>query len=149
MNEASYPPEPVDVPGTESAAAIAERLRQRYPRPRLPRPVRVGIVALVATAGLGWLIWAAAIQSNPAVGAQVSGYQVLSDDRIAVTVIVDRPDPSRAATCRVFAQAADFSTVAEQTITVPSGTAALTSVNLELKTLRRATTADVKDCRVL
>ena len=45
----------------------AERLRLRYPPPRVPRPVVVALVAAGAAVGLGWLIWAALFHATPAV----------------------------------------------------------------------------------
>jgi len=129
-----------------SAEDAAERLRQRYPRSRLPRPLLVTLVALLAAAGLSWLVWTASIHSNPAVSAQVTAYEVRSDTSVAVTLTVDRPDPSVPAVCRVIAQAVDFSPVAEQQVAVPPADHRVVNLDLTLITLRRATSASVREC---
>ena len=127
---------------------VAERLRRRYPRPRLPRPVLVGAIGIGAAIALAWLIWAALFHSRPAVAAQVSAFSVISDTAIEVTLTVDRRDPSQPVTCRVLAQGADFSAVGEQEIPIPATTAAVVDQKLTLVTLRRAATAIAKGCTV-
>ena len=126
----------------------AERLRRRYPRPRLPRPVLILVVGLVAAIGLGWLIWAALFHSRPAVGAQVAEYTVVSENAIDVTLTVERRDPARPVSCRVIAQAADSGTVGEQRVTVEASGVRLVDVRVRLVTLRRAAGATVQDCRL-
>jgi uncharacterized protein DUF4307 len=135
---------------TEARAGLtpeeAARLRRRYPRSRVPRPVAVALVALLAAVGLGWLIWAAAFHSRPAVAADVAAFTVVSDTLIKVTVTVDRLDPAVPATCRVRVQATDFQTVGEQTLQVPPGTVRLVDAKLDITTIRRATSASVAEC---
>ena len=103
---------------------VAERLRRRYPRPRLPRPLLVVAIGIGAAIALAWLIWAALFHARPAVAAQVSAFSVVSDTAIEVTLTVDRRDPGLPVTCRVLAQAADFSAVGEQQVSVAATTAA-------------------------
>jgi len=126
----------------------AERLRRRYPPPRLPRPVLVALVAAGTAVGLGWLVWAALLHANPAVSAQVSAFEITSDTTMKVTMTVQRSDPSVPATCRVIAQSPDFQPVAEQEVQVPSSTVKLANMDLTLTTLRRATSASVSGCEV-
>jgi hypothetical protein len=126
----------------------AERLRRRYPPPRLPRWVLVGLVALVSAVGMCWLIWAALAHATPAVSAQVSSFEITSDTSISVTMTVQRSDPSLAATCRVIAQSTDFQPVAEQQVAVEPSEVKLADIKLELTTLRRATSASVSGCDV-
>jgi hypothetical protein len=126
----------------------AERLRRRYPPPRLPRPVLVGLVVLAGGVGMAWLIWSALAHATPAVSAQVSSFEITSDTSVKVTMTVQRSDPSVPATCRVIAQSTDFQPVAEQEVAVPPSTVKLADVKLELTTLRRATSASVSGCEV-
>ncbi len=128
------------------SAEAAERLRLRYPRSRVPRPVAVLLIGALALVGLGWLVWAGYVYATPQVDAQVATYVVRGDRSIAVTLTVERRDPSIAATCRVVAQAVDFQTVGEVEVAVPAGTDKLTSVDVDVVTLRRATTAVAKEC---
>ena len=131
------------------SAEDAERIRRRYPRPRLPRPVVVALVGLgVLIAGSG-LIWVASVQSSPPVSARISAYTVQSDTRITATLTVDRPDPARPVVCRVLAQSPDFQPVAERLVQVPASTFRVVDVSVDLTTLRRATTAVVKECSVI
>jgi hypothetical protein len=126
----------------------AERLSRRYPPPRLPRPVLVGLVALGSAVGMAWLIWAALSHATPAVSAQVSAFDITSDTSIMVTMTVQRSDPSVAATCRVIAQSTDFQPVAEREVVVEPSDVKLADIKLELTTLRRATSASVSGCDV-
>jgi hypothetical protein len=126
----------------------ADRLARRYPPPRLPRPVLVGLVAAGTALGLGWLIWAALANATPAVSAQVSSFEIVSATAMKVTMTVQRADPSVPATCRVIAQATDFQPVAEQEVPVPASSVPLADIRIELTTLRRATSASVSGCRV-
>jgi hypothetical protein len=126
----------------------AERLRRRYPRSRVPRPLVIVAIGVGVAVALGWLVWAALFHSRPAVAAQVSAFTVVSDTAIDVTLTVDRRDPAQPVTCRVLAQAADFSPVGEQQVVVAASTARVVNQKLTLVTLRRAVTATVEGCIV-
>ena len=128
------------------AGDVAERLRRRYPRSWVPRPVVIALVAVLSGLALWWLVATALHHARPVVAARVSAYTVRSDTRMAVTMTVDRLDPSVAVTCRLVAQAQDYQIVGERAVPVPSSTARLVNVSIELVTLRRATTAVVKGC---
>ena len=127
---------------------VAERLRRRYPPPRVPRPVLMVTIGLGVAIALGWLIWVALFHSQPAVAAQVSAFSVVSDTAIDVTLTVDRRDPAQPVTCRVLAQAADLSNVGEKYVAVGPATVPVVDVKLTLVTLRRATVATVQGCTV-
>jgi Domain of unknown function (DUF4307) len=126
----------------------AQRLRLRYPPPRVPRRLLVTLVAAGVVVGLGWLIWAALFHATPAVTSQVSGFRVASDTEIIVTLTVDRRDPTQPVTCRVLAQGADFAPVGEQEVQVPGASARVVNTEVRLVTLRRALTASVKGCEI-
>jgi len=130
----------------EVAGDVAERLRRRYPRSRVPRPVAIALVVVLFGLGLWWLVATALHHARPVATAQVSAYTVRSDTRMAVTMTVDRLDPSVPVTCRLVAQAQDYQIVGERAVQVPSGTVRLLNVDVELVTLRRATSAVVKGC---
>ena len=125
----------------------AERLRRRYPPPRLPRAALAGLVAAGAALALGWLVWAALGHATPVVSAQVSAFEIVSDTRVQLTMTVQRADPSVPVACRVIAQSTDFQPVAEQEVEVAASAVALADVRVELTTLRRATSASVSGCR--
>jgi len=121
-------------------------LRRRYPRSRVPRAVLIALIGVGAALALWWLVGTALHHARPTAAAQVSAFDVRSDTKIAVTMTVDRLDPSIPVTCRLVAQAQDFQIVGEQAVHVPGGAVRLVNVKLELVTLRRATTAVAKGC---
>jgi hypothetical protein len=131
-----------------SREAVAERLRRRYPRSRLPRPVIISLVALGAILAGWWLVDTAWQRARPPAAGDVSAFHVESDTRIDVTMRVDRPDPSRAATCRLIAQAQDLAVVGEQAVAVPAGDRQRVDLRVTLVTLRRAVSASVRGCTV-
>jgi hypothetical protein len=131
-----------------TSSEAAERLRLRYPRSRLPRPVLITGVAALAAVFLTWLIWTALVGSNPAVTAQVSSYRVVSDREVSFTLTVDRPDPSRAAVCTVVAQSEDYQSVGALEVEVPPRPEHIVDITTSLKTLRKATSASSKSCTV-
>jgi hypothetical protein len=130
----------------ELSAADRDRLARRYPGPRLPRPVLVGIIAVIAAGSLTWLIWTALVHAEPVVSAEVAAYTVVSDSRIDATVIVDRPDPSIPVVCRVSAQAEDFQPVGEVNLAVPATADGVVNQTISITTVRRATTAVIREC---
>ena len=127
---------------------MAERLRRRYPLPRLPRPVLVALVALLVAVAGWWLVTTAWQRARPPISAEVSAFQVETDTKINVTLTVERPDPSLPVTCRVVAQANDAGIVGEQAVTVPAAAARQMELSVTLITLRRAVTAEVRGCSV-
>jgi hypothetical protein len=126
----------------------AERLRRRYPKSRMPRPLLVGLISVGVVLALTWLVWTALLHSQPAVAAQVQAFRIESDTSVSVTITVDRSDPSVPATCRVLAQAADYQPVGEQQVAIPSSRTRVVDVNLLLTTMRRAAAVEVKECTV-
>ena len=126
----------------------AERLRLRYPPPRVPRSLVIGGVAVGTAIGLVWLVWAALFHASPAVSGQMSGFQVVSDTEIVVTLTVDRPDPAQPVVCRVLALGEDYSPVGEQQVEVEGTADRVVNTQVRLVTLRRAMTAAVKECEI-
>ncbi len=127
-------------------AAVAERLRRRYPAPLIRRPVWIGLAVVLLAAGIGWVVWAGLHFSRPVVAAQIAGFDVTSDTRMSVTLTVDRTDPSIPVVCRVVAQSSDHAPVAEQQVAVGPSTAKVVNTTIDLTTLRRAATAVVREC---
>lgn len=124
--------------------AAPDPARSRYPA-RRSRWVPIAIALAVAT--LAWLAWAGWYGATGTVSARVDAFTVLSDSRIEVRVTFDRPGTQAGASCLLFAQAVTYERVAELPITVEAGGTALTSRTYTLNTIRRATSADVQECR--
>jgi len=142
------PPGLADGEHNRQVSDVAERLRRRYPRSRMPRPLLIALVGVGVTIAVCWLVWAALFHSRPAVAAQVAAYTVLSDTSISVTLTVERRDPGQPVTCQLLVQAEDFQPVAEEEIPVEASTAKVVDVPITLVTLRRAATAVSKGCTV-
>lgn len=132
-----------------STLADADRLARRYPPRRTPAWLWVAVAAVLTGVSAVWLVWAAGTGANPPVSARVSSFDVLSDSAIAVTVTVERPDPSVGARCLVYAQAVSYDRVGELPLEVGPGGDRLTDVRVEVRTLKRATTAGVENCRTI
>ena len=128
---------------TDDAAA---RLARRYPPQRSGR-WWIAVALAIAAAGTSWLVWAGSYGATGTVTARVDAFEVRSDTTIAVTVTVDRPDPSKGAECLLYAQAVSYDRVGETRIQVDPGGTGLTTLRLELRTFKRATTAAVESCR--
>ncbi len=128
--------------------AVAERLRRRYPRSRVPRPILTALLALAVAVAGWWLVTTAWQRANPPAVAEVSTFRVDSDTEIDVTLTVDRRDPSVTVSCRVIAQANDLQVVGERFVGVPPSETRRTQLSVSLITLRRAVSAEVRGCAV-
>lgn len=126
----------------------AERLRRRYPKPRVPRPLLVVLIGVGVVLALTWLVWIALLHSRPAVAAQVVTFRIDSDTSVSATISVERRDPSLPATCRMLAQAADYQPVGEQQVPVAASANRVVEADLMFATLRRAAVVVVKGCTV-
>ncbi len=124
------------------------RIAARYPR-RSPIDVAVTVAAVVAVvAAIGIVILAGVQRADPPVTAMVRQFDVTSPQEIAVAIVVQRSDPSQAATCSMFAQAVSFERVGELEVAIPPGTEELTRVELTMKTLKEATSVSVERCQL-
>nr|WP_156609918.1 DUF4307 domain-containing protein [Auraticoccus cholistanensis] len=136
---------PPAVPVTDPTAA--ERIRRRYPRSWFARPAGVATLAVLAAVVLAWLLWAASSQASPPVSGRVDHY-VISDDRVDVTVSIQRPDPSVAVSCLVVAQAQNFERVGEVRVELGPGTEEQVRREVPVQTFRRAAAASLDGCQV-
>lgn len=122
-----------------------ERIRRRYPRPRAPLAALVALGLLLAVL-LGWVVWGAVRQANPPVSARIDTFRVVSDTQIDARLTVDRPDPAVPARCFLVVQAVTFERVGEKTVDVPADARQLTSLDVSVRTFKRATTISVESC---
>ena len=129
-------------------ADAAERLRRRYPKPRMSRPLLVSLISIGVLLAMTWLVWTALLHSRPVVAAEVVTLRIDSDTSVSATISVERRDPSKPVTCRVLAQAADFQPVGEQLVPVAASSDHLVNASVVLTTLRRATGVVVRGCTV-
>lgn len=125
------------------------RVDDRYTRPsRSRRLVLTVLAAVLAVAGLVWLVVTALHWSTPDVAGRVKAYEVKSTELTTVTLTVDRSEPNLPAVCKVFVQAANFERVGEKEITVPGGATRVQDVTVDVRTFRRGTSASLQYCRL-
>ena len=144
----SKPPAYRDAKYIVRVTDAAERLRRRYPKSRVPRPMMVGLISVGVVIGLTWLVWTALLHSRPLAAGHIQSFQITSDSSVSVTIAVERRDPSLPVTCRVLAQASDFQAVGEQQVPVVAASDRVVEVTTAFTTLRRATAVVVKGCAV-
>jgi hypothetical protein len=121
-------------------------LAERYGAPpRARRPIVLATVAVLAAAGLGWLLWVVVFHGSPAVTSELVAYDVRGEHAAGATFSVVRRDADVPASCRLRAVAADHSVVGELTVAVDSGPAASTQRST-VRTERRATGVELLGC---
>jgi hypothetical protein len=123
-------------------------LASRYGSPsRLRRPTVLTVVALIAAAGLAWLVWAIAFHSSPQVTSQLVSYDVAAGQhRVDTRVTVVRHSPDVTAHCLLRAFAEDHAVVGEDNLTVGPGGSSTTTLSRAIRTERRATSAELVGC---
>lgn len=123
------------------------RIAARYPS-RNPVDVAIGTIAAVGlVATIGFVAWSGLIQSNPPVVAMVRSFSTTLESTSA-EIVIQRTDPSQAATCFVHVQAPNYERVGELDLQVPPGTETLTVMDVEVKTVREGTAVSVENCRI-
>jgi len=135
-------------PGSSPDLSVARYGRGHHDRhggTTRPRWVWPAFVVVALLLGVGWAWWSSQAQANRPVDAQVFGYEVLSDDPTRLELRLDRADGA-AATCEVYAMAADHPVVGDRTVQVPAGAAGATGVTAEITTERRAVTGLLRGC---
>jgi len=121
---------------------VEQALTERYGAPPTwRRPLIITGVVVLAVVGLGWLAWAAFVQSTPKVESQLRSFDVVDAHRVAATVDVTVHDASSHPRCTVQALASDHSIVGELVFTPHDGVNQVT-----LRTERAASAVDVPGC---
>jgi HAMP domain-containing protein len=105
------------------------------------------LAAALGVLGGAWLVWVATSGADPAVSARVDAFQVVSATDATATVSIQRPDPTVAVECLVYAQAVSYERVGELPLKVPPGTSVHTTVDVALRTFKTATTVQIESCR--
>jgi len=113
--------------------------------PRRNRMLTAALVAVAAVVLLAWLGWAAWHHARTTISGDVVAFDVVSAHRVSVTIEVNRPGEAEVR-CEVQALAEDHSVVGETTTSLPAGSDRYAQIDLEIKTLREATAADVTGC---
>lgn len=120
-----------------------EHIRARYGVSDRPRwlPAAVAALLVVALAAASLLAWQLA---NPAVGAGVTSYATVADDRIDIQYEVRRRDETPA-TCVLRARAEDGFDVGYATVVLPAE-AGSTRHEIQMRTAYRALVGELLGC---
>jgi hypothetical protein len=125
-----------------SIDVVEQTLTERYAAPPAwRRTVMIAAVVVVALVALGWLAWAAYVESTPKVDSQLIGFQVVDEHRVTARIEVRISSDASNASCTVEAVAEDHSVVGELLFRPRSGTNRVT-----VRTERIATSVDVQGC---
>ena len=129
-----------------SSPTPAQRPAGRYgDQPRRLRPGPVALVVALATAFVGWVVWAALGATAPDVQAQVTGFRVPGPHRIQVKVTVVA-DEGRV-TCGLRALGKDREVVGVTTVDVRVGPSRRLEAEVPVRTRDTAVSAVLDDCR--
>jgi hypothetical protein len=125
-----------------SIDTVDQSLTERYAAPPAwRRPATIGAVVVLALVALGWLAWAAYVESTPKVQSQLVGFQVVDAHTVTARIDVRVGSGTTGASCTVEALADDHSVVGELHFRPASGTNEVT-----VRTERVATSVDVPGC---
>jgi hypothetical protein len=128
---------------------MIERPSARYGQQRLPRRQRRliagGLTALVLVAGVtvALIAWG---RFDTAVKGDLSGYQLVDDETVDVTISVTREDPSAPVVCILRARSIDGGETGRREVLVPPSTEQTVQVTAAVKTNRRPVVGDVYGC---
>ena len=112
--------------------------------PRRPGPVLVATLVVLATAFVGWVVWAALAASAPAASGQVTGFRVRGPHSLTVEVTMggDRGPVS----CTIQALDATRDVVGVTTARARVGSSGRVATSVLVRTRAKAVSAVVSDC---
>jgi hypothetical protein len=131
---------------------VIERPAARYGRQRLTRRSRrtwaIVLFALIVVAGVALALVAYQRLGTGEVKGDLSGYQLVDDETVQVTVSVTRADPSRPVVCILRARSIDGAETGRRELLVPPSAQATVQVTAVVKSTRRPVVGDVYGCGV-
>lgn len=129
-----------------------DRPAARYGRQKLSRQARrrlaVGLFLLIVAAGVTIALIAFQRFGTADVKGELSGYQLIDEETVSVTISVTRADPSRPAVCIVRARAVDGAETGRREILVPPSDAATVQVTVPVKSTRTPVVGDIYGCGI-
>ena len=129
---------------------MIERPAARYGRQRLSRSNRrwiaIGLTVLVLAIGVGIAVIASQRLGTGEVKGELSGYQLVDDETVQVTITVTRDDPSRPVVCIVRARSIDGSETGRREVLVPPSSQKTVQVTTVVKASRAPVVGDVYGC---
>jgi Domain of unknown function (DUF4307) len=129
---------------------MIERPADRYGRQRLSRGNRrwiaIGLGVLVLVVGIVIAVIASQRLGSGDVKGELSGYQLIDDETVQVTITVTRDDPSRPVVCIVRARSIDGSETGRREVLVAPSTQKTVQVTTVVKASRPPVVGDVYGC---
>jgi hypothetical protein len=129
---------------------MIERPAARYGRQRLSsrqrRWIVIALTVLVLAVGVTIAIVASSRFGTGEVKGELSGYQLVDEQTVAVTISVTRDDPSRPVVCIVRARSIDGSETGRREVLVPPSTQKTVQVTTEVVASREPVVGDVYGC---
>lgn len=129
---------------------MIERPAARYGRPSMSRRTRrrivVALSALIVVLGAAIAFVGYQRLGTSEVKGELSGYRVVDDHTVEVTVGVTCDDPSRPVVCIVRARSVDGSETGRRELLVPPSSQATVQVDTIVKTSRPPAVGDVYGC---
>lgn len=128
---------------------MIERPPSRYGRQRLTRRQRrliaAGLTLLVLVAGVVIAIIASGRFGSPAEG-ELSGYRLVDDETVDVTISVSRENPGQPVVCIVRARSIDGSETGRREVLVSPSTQKTVQVTATVKSSKPPVVGDVYGC---
>ena len=129
---------------------MVERPISRYGQTRLSRWLRrsvvIALVALVVATGVAIAVVGYQRLSRHDIEGTMTGYQLIDDETVSVTLTVRRSDPSRPAVCIVRARSKDGSETGRRELLVAPSTQASVQVTTTVKSSKPPVMGDVYGC---
>ena len=129
---------------------MIDRPEARYGRQRLSRRARrrvaVGLTLLIVALGVGIALVGFQRLGSSEVKGELSGYRLIDDETVEVTVGVTRDDPSEPVVCIVRARSLDGSETGRREVLVPPSEHATVQVTTIVKSSRPPVVGDVYGC---
>jgi len=141
--------DPTEIPAQRDATGspdLAERYGRGRPRQQTQRRILVAVLAVLVVGGLlAWGVWAAVLNADKSLSAEVSSFDVVDAHQVRVRVTAHLRDADTTGSCLLRATARDHTSVGELTLTAAQLRASSGSW-IPIRTERRATTASVVRC---
>lgn len=129
---------------------MIERPTARYGRqPTSARPRRwavIGVTVLAVIVGLAVAVIGYRQLGSPDVEGQLSGYRVLDDRTVEVTIAVTRKDPARPVVCIVRARSLDGSETGRREVLVEPSVEPIVQVTTLVETSQPPLVGDIYGC---
>lgn len=126
-----------------------ERIARRYPKRSLADYLLFGGLAVGIGIAMVLTVISAWHNSAPPAVAMVRSFTVDSPTQATVELVVQRTDPSKAAKCKLVAQADSYEEVGETTVDVPPSPEKIAAYSFSVKTVKEPVAVDERGCEIV